>query len=196
MGFFVALLAGAVLVALAPAGAPRAAALVYAVSLCGMLGASALYHRGRWTPGTAAVLRRLDHAMIFVLVAGTYTPFVINVLRPPLDGVVLAVAWGGAAIGVGLSVLWIDAPRWLTAGVYLALGWVSLIALPQILDRAGAGAVVLLAAGGVLYSAGAVVYARKRPDPVPAVFGFHEVFHAFVVAAASLHFAAVAAYAT
>jgi len=195
IAFFVAAAAGAVLVALAEPGPARAAAAVYALSLCGMLGASALYHRGTWSAGTGVWLRRLDHAMIFVLVAGTYTPFVVDVLERPLDLVVLGIAWGGALLGIVLSLAWIDAPRWVAAGVYLGLGWTSVIAVPQILERAGGGAVALLALGGALYSVGAVVYGRRRPDPRPEVFGFHEVFHAFVIAAATAHFAAVAIYA-
>jgi hemolysin III len=130
--------------------------------------------------------------MIFVLVAGTYTPFALLVLAPALGWAVLGVVWGGALAGVVISLLWIDAPRWLTAVLYVALGWVSIVIMPQLWDRAGVLAVALLATGGVLYTVGAVVYARRRPDPAPRVFGYHEVFHALVIAAAAVHFAAIA----
>ena len=196
--FYVALAAAAALVVLARGargGEARVAALVYGLSLSAMFGASALYHRIDWSPGPHAWLRRLDHSMIFVLVAGTYTPFAVLVLAPALGWTVLAVVWGGALAGVVISLLWIDAPRWLTALLYVALGWVSIVVMPQLWDRAGVLAVALLATGGLLYTAGAVVYARRRPDPVPRVFGYHEVFHVLVIAAAAVHFAAVAVYA-
>lgn len=192
--FFVALAAGAALVVLARGGEARVVAGVYALSLSAMFGASALYHRIDWSPRPAAWLRRLDHSMIFVLVAGTYTPFAVLVLAPALGWTVLAVVWGGALVGIVISLLWIDAPRWLTALLYVALGWVSIVVLPQLWDRAGVLAVALLATGGLLYTAGAVVYARRRPDPAPRVFGYHEVFHVLVIAAAAVHFAAVALY--
>jgi hemolysin III len=193
--FFVALAAGAALVVLARGGEARVAAGVYALSLSAMFGASALYHRIDWSPRPAAWLRRLDHSMIFVLVAGTYTPFAVLVLAPALGWTVLAVVWGGALVGIVISLLWIDAPRWLTALLYVALGWVSIVVMPQLWDRAGVLAVALMATGGLLYTAGAVVYARRRPDPAPRVFGYHEVFHVLVIAAAAVHFTAVAVYA-
>ena len=193
--FYVALAAGAALVVLARGGEARVAVGVYALSLAAMFGASALYHRIDWSPRPAAWLRRLDHSMIFVLVAGTYTPFAVLVLAPALGWTVLAVVWGGALVGIVISLLWIDAPRWLTALLYVALGWVSIVVMPQLWDRAGVLAVALLATGGLLYTAGAVVYARRRPDPAPRVFGYHEVFHVLVIAAAAVHFAAVAVYA-
>jgi hemolysin III len=133
--------------------------------------------------------------MIFVLVAGTYTPFAVLVLAPALGWTLLGIVWGGALAGIALSLLWVDAPRWLSAAVYVALGWVAIIGLPQLWDRAGAMAVALLATGGVLYTVGAIVYARRRPDPSPRVFGYHEVFHVLVIAAATVHFAAIAVYA-
>ena len=190
--FFVALAAGAALVVLARGGEARAAVAVYALSLCAMFGASALYHRIDWPPRPRAWLRRLDHSMIYVLVAGTYTPFALLVLAPALGWAILGVVWAGALAGVVLSLAWIDKPRWLTSVLYVALGWVAVIALPQLWDRAGAMAVALLATGGVLYTLGAVVYARQRPDPAPRVFGYHEVFHVLVIAAAAAQFAAVA----
>jgi hemolysin III len=193
--FYVALAAGAALVVLARGGEARAAALVYGLSLCAMFGASALYHRIDWSPRPRAWLRRLDHSMIFVLVAGTYTPFALLVIAPTLGWTLLVVVWAGALAGVLVSLVWIDAPRWLTAILYVALGWASIVMMPQLWERAGALAVVMLAAGGLLYTLGAVVYARRRPDPAPRVFGYHEIFHALVIAAAAVHFAAVAAFA-
>jgi hemolysin III len=192
--FYVALAAAAALVVLARGGEARVAALVYGLSLSAMFGASALYHRIDWPPGPRAWLRRLDHSMIFVLVAGSYTPFAVLVLAPALGWTLLGVVWGGALAGIALSLLWVDAPRWLSAAVYVALGWVAIIGLPQLWQRAGAMAVALLATGGVLYTVGAVVYALRRPDPWPRVFGFHEVFHALVIAAAAMHFVAMAGW--
>ena len=190
--FWLALAGGVTLVALAARPLPVA---VYAVSLCLMLGTSALYHRRAWTAAAAARMRRLDHSMIFVFVAGSYTPMMLVVAGGTLGTVLAVVAWLGAAGGVALSLGWIDAPRWVTAGAYVLLGWAGMAAAPAIVRHAGAGCLALVIAGGLLYTAGAVVYARKRPDPWPAVFGFHEVFHAFVLAAAAAHFAAVALYA-
>jgi hemolysin III len=192
--FFVALAAGAALVIWAPADATAACA-IYAAALAGLLGTSALYHRITWRPAVRSWLRRLDHSMIFVLIAGTYTPFAALVLREPLREVVLAGVWAGAAAGIVFTLLWSDAPKWLTAAAYVALGWFSVIAIPQITERAGAGALALLGAGGLAYTAGAVIYASRRPDPRPATFGYHEVFHVLVVVAALAHFVAVAAFA-
>ena len=193
--FFVALVAGAALVVWAPAGRATAACAVYAVALAGLLGTSALYHRRTWQPRARAWLRRLDHAMIFVLIAGTYTPFALLVLDGTLSDVVLVGVWSGAAAGIVFTLIWVEAPKWLTAAAYVALGWFSIIAVPQITERAGAGALVLLAVGGLAYTVGAVVYARRRPDPRPATFGYHEIFHVLVVVAAAAHFTAVAAFA-
>lgn len=193
--FFVALAAGAGLVVWAPAGRATAACAVYAAALAGLLGVSAVYHRVTWRPAVRAWLRRLDHSMIFVLIAGTYTPFAVLVLEEPLRNVVLAGVWGGAVAGIVVTLLWIDAPKWLTATAYVALGWFGILAIPQITERAGVGALALLLVGGVAYTAGAVVYARRRPDPRPASFGYHEIFHVLVVVAAVAHFVAVAVYA-
>jgi hemolysin III len=193
--FFVALGAGVGLVVLAPAGRATLACAIYALALCGLLGTSALYHRVTWRPSIRPWMRRLDHSMIFALIAGTYTPFALLVLSQPLRDVVLIGVWGGAAAGILFTLVWIAAPKWLTAAAYVALGWFSLIALPQIVERSGLGALALLALGGVAYTAGAVVYARRRPDPRPEVFGYHELFHVLVVVAALAHFVAVAAYA-
>jgi hemolysin III len=194
--FFVALLAGAVLVIAAPSGRATFAAAVYAVSMAAMFGASALYHRVDWKSLTARRwMRRLDHSMIYLLIAGTYTPFALLVLDGSLARAVLIAVWGGAILGIGLKMLWPDTPKWLTAAVYVTLGWVAVIAFPQLADSLGITGMALVAGGGVLYTAGAVVYALRRPDPAPAVFGYHEIFHVLVIAAAALQFIAVAAYA-
>jgi hemolysin III len=190
--FFAAVAAGAALVVLAQGSQARVAVGVYALSLCAMFGASALYHRIDWPPRPSVWLRRLDHSMIYVFVAGTYTPFALLVLAPALGWTLLGIVWLGALGGVAMTLVWIDAPRGLRALLYVLLGWLGLVALPQVWERSGALAVALLATGGLLYTLGAVVYARRRPDPVPRVFGYHEVFHVFVIAAAAAQFAAVA----
>ena len=192
--FFVSLVTGAVLVAAAPAGEATLAASIYALSVALLFGTSALYHRVTWRATARRWMRRLDHSMIFLLIAGTYTPFALLALDGTLAIAILVAVWGGALAGVVLKLVWIDAPKWLVAGVYVALGWVAVAAFPQMLDRVGVTARVLGAAGGLLYTAGAVVYAVRRPDPVPSVFGYHELFHALVIAAAALHYAAVAFY--
>jgi hemolysin III len=186
-----ALSAWILLVAAAPAGAGRTAALVYGATLFALFATSALYHRPNWRPRARMVMRRLDHSAIFLLIAGSYTPFCL-VLGGQAGRTLLWVAWGGAALGVLQSMLWVRAPKPLVAGVYLLLGWVVLPVVPALLRTLGAGAVVLLAAGGLAYTLGAVVYATRRPDPFPRVLGYHEVFHALVVVAAALQFAVVA----
>jgi hemolysin III len=154
-----------------------------------MLGVSALYHRPHWAPTPRRWLRRADHAAIFVLVAGTWTPFTL--LLPEHGAAMLALAWGGAAAGILQSLFWPGAPRPLTAALYLALGWAVTVFLPALHRALGIAGIGFLLLGGVLYSAGALVYVRRRPDPAPAVFGYHEIFHAFVVAAAVCHFGVV-----
>jgi hemolysin III len=194
--FFVALVAGIVLVVAAPSGKATLAAAIYAVSVAAMFGASALYHRIDWKSLAARRwMRRLDHSMIYLLIAGTYTPFALLVLDGGLAQAVLIAVWGGALLGIGLKLLWPDTPKWLTAAVYVTLGWVAVIAFPQLASELGPVGMTLVAGGGLLYTAGAVVYALRRPDPSPAVFGYHEIFHVLVIAAALLQFVAVAAYA-
>jgi len=191
--FFAALAAGFVLVALAEGALAQTAALVYAGSLVLMFGASALYHRVPWrSDAVRAWMRRLDHSGIFLLIAGTYTPFALLVFNGRLGTIVFVLVWVGAAAGILLNLAWIDAPRYLVAGVYLLLGWVGVIATPQLFN-AGIAWAVLLIVGGALYSIGAVTYATKWPNPAPAVFGFHEVFHVLVIAAAATQFVAVTA---
>jgi len=173
----------------------RVSAVVFGTSVAAMFGASALYHRVTWSPRVRPWMRRLDHAGIYALIAGTYTPFGLLVLSGNWSVVVLAIVWTGAVAGVALKFLWVDAPKWLSAVIGVALGWVGVVAFPQILDSLGLTAALLVLAGGIAYTVGAVVYARRRPDPVPAVFGYHELFHAFVIAAVACHYVAVAVYA-
>jgi hemolysin III len=194
--FFISLIAGGALIVAAPSGHARIAMAIYAFSLSGLLGTSALYHRVNWRrPEIRRWMRRLDHSMIFLLIAGTVTPFALLVMSGPLADALLIAVWAGAAAGIVVELIWVDAPKWATTIVYLAVGWIGLLGFPAIVVGAGVGAGALLAVGGVLYTAGAVVYARQRPDPNPAVFGYHEIFHVLVLAAAAAHFAAVAIYA-
>ena len=192
--FFVSLVAGVVLVAVAPTGRAAAVGAVYATALAGMFGASALYHRVAWRPSLAPWFRRLDHSMIFVLIAATSTPVTVLGLEGVLPVVVLAVVWCGALAGVLLKLVWIGAPRRLVAAVYVLLGWVGVLLLPETVATVGIAPAVLFVAGGALYTAGAVIYMRQRPDPRPSVFGFHELFHLFVIAAALAHFVAIAVF--
>jgi hemolysin III len=188
-------LVGVVVLALyAPTGLARAAALVYGVGLCALFAASGLYHRWRWNPRWRPLLRRIDHSTIFIFIAASYTPIALLVLSGTVQIVVLASAWVGAVAGVAMSVAWISAPRWLVAACYLALGWVAVIAMPQLAGNLGIAPFVLFATGGLLYTVGAIVYAFRRPNPWPRVFGFHEVFHALVIAAAVVHFVAMAGW--
>ena len=189
-----ALVAAAVLVALAPAGTPRLAALVYGAGLCAMLAASALYHRYKCSPQVRSLLCRIDHSAIYVFMAASFTPVALLVLDGTLKWAVLASVWAGALGGVALSVAWMTAPRVLFALSYVGFGWVMVAAFPQLLSELEPAPLILLAAGGVLYSTGAVIYALQRPDPWPQTFGFHEIFHALVIAAAVTHFVALAGW--
>jgi hemolysin III len=190
--FVVSLGLGALLVAGAPTGRARFAAAVFAASVAAMFGASALYHRVTWKPRPRRWLARLDHATIYALIAGTYTPYAILVLSGPWRVFVLSVVWGGALVATAFKCAWLDAPKWLAAAVGIALGWAGVIALPQLASELGVLPTSLAVAGGLFYMLGAIVYARRRPDPVPSVFGYHELFHALVVAAAACQYAAVA----
>ena len=191
--FFVSLLTGGALVATAPGGRATVAAAIYAVSVAGLFGASALYHRITWASAAARRwMRRLDHSMIFVLIAGTYTPFALLALKGTLATAILVAVWAGAAAGVVMKLVWIDAPKWVVALTYVLLGWVAVAAFPQLYDAVGLTGITMVAGGGLLYTAGAVVYALRHPDPVPTVFGYHEVFHVLVIVAAALQYAVVA----
>jgi hemolysin III len=193
--FYVSVAIGAALVVAAPSGQPRLAAAIYAVSVAALFGTSALYHRITWASQTGRRwMRRLDHSMIFFLIAGTYTPFALLVLDGDLATVIMVVVWAGALAGIFMKLVWIDAPKTLVAVTYLLLGWVAVATIPDMLDKVGVTATVLVAVGGLLYTAGAIVYALRRPDPAPTVFGYHEVFHALVILAAALQYAVIAFY--
>jgi len=190
--FFAAVAAGIVLVALADGLRERFATWVYAAALAAMFGASAVYHRVDWrTPARRAWARRLDHSTIFLFIAGTYTPFALLAFEGALASIVLVTVWTGALLGLAINLCWIDAPTWAGALAYLAVGWVGVIAVPELFASLGVGAAVLVVVGGLLYTIGAVVYSVGRPDPFPGIFGYHEVFHVLVVAAAALQFVAV-----
>ncbi len=189
--FFISIATGAALIAAASGGRARLAASVYAIAVTGLLGTSALYHRVTWRPRARRWMRRLDHSMIFVLIAGTYTPICLLALHGSLARIVLIVVWAGALGGVVFKLLWIDAPKWLFALVYLALGWVSAAIFGELPAAVGWLGVAGLAGGGLLYTLGAVIYASERPNPWPRTFGYHEVFHAFVLTAAALHYAVI-----
>jgi hemolysin III len=190
--FFASLGAAGFLLVLARGTRETVASSVYVAALAVMFGASALYHRISWSPPVRAWMRRLDHSTIFLFIAGTYTPFALLAIGGALTWVVLGVVWVGAAAGMLLSLAWIGAPKWLVAIVYVALGWVGVVAAPQLFSGAGVAAATLVAVGGVLYTVGAIAYATRRPDRWPATFGYHELFHVLVVAAAAVQFVAVA----
>jgi hemolysin III len=192
--FYVALAAGIVLVALSDSTRELLATWVYAAALAAMFGVSALYHRITWrsTRGRAW-MRRLDHSAILLLIAGTYTPFALLAFDGRIADVILIVVWAGAAVGLVLNLAWIDAPTWVPALVFVALGWVGIVAVPELLD-VGVAPAVLVFVGGGLYTLGALAYAMKRPNPVPAVFGYHEIFHLLVICAAAAHFVAIAGF--
>ncbi|MCW2952951.1 MAG: channel protein hemolysin family [Conexibacter sp.] len=189
-----AAVAGGLLIWRAPDGKATVVAAIYAASMVALFGVSAVYHRITWRPNVRRWLRRLDHAMIFVFIAGTCTPVALLVVGGTLGLVLLCVMWGGALAGIVLNLAWTDAPKVVSALVYFALGWIGLSVLPDLISVLGATPTALFLGGGLLYSIGAVVYARGRPNPVPNVFGYHEVFHALVIAAAAVHFVAVAGF--
>jgi hemolysin III len=194
--FFVSLVLGAGLIIFAKGSEARVAVAIYAASLSALFGVSALYHRVDWKrPEIRRWMRRLDHTMIFFLIAGTITPFCLLVMEGTLATALLIAVWAGALAGTIVEMIWVEAPKWVSVSVYLAVGWIGALGYPAILVEAGLGAGILIAIGGVLYTAGAIVYARQRPDPSPAVFGYHEIFHVFVIAAAATHFAAIAFFA-
>ena len=192
--FFVAIVAGAVLVAVSDSAQEFVATWIYAVALAAMFGVSALYHRVNWRSTKVRTwMRRLDHSTILLLIAGTYTPFALLAFDGRIGDVILVVVWCGAAAGLVLNLAWVDAPKWLTALVFIALGWVGVVAVPELLDL-GVAPLVLVVVGGGLYTLGAVTYALRKPNPAPGIFGYHEIFHVLVIAAAAVHFIAIAAF--
>ncbi len=194
--FFVSLVLGAALIIAAEGFEARLAVAIYAVSLSALFGVSALYHVHHWErPSARRWMRRLDHTMIFFLIAGTITPFALLVMEPPFSTAVLIAVWAGALAGTIVELVWTEHPKWVAAIVYIAVGSIGAIGFPAIVAEAGIVAGILIAGGGALYATGAIVYAAQRPNPSPTVFGYHEIFHVLVIAAAAAHFAAVALFA-
>ncbi len=190
--FFAALAAGAMLAVLANGPLATLSCWVYALALAAMFGASALYHRFPWQSAAKQVwARRLDHSMIFVFIAGTYTPFALLAFHGLTRWVVLVTVWAGAALGLVFGLAWLDSPRWVSALAYVAVGWVGLLAAPQLFSGLGVAVLVLVLVGAGLYMLGAGIYAARWPNPFPRTFGFHEIFHLLVVAAATTQFVAV-----
>jgi hemolysin III len=190
--FFVSLVLAPLLILGAEEGRSRLAAAVFAASVSACFGASALYHRVTWSPSRRLWMRRIDHAGVYLLIAGTYTPVSLLVLRGAWRPTILTIVWAGAVAAIVLKFVWVAAPKWLAAAIGIALGWVAVVALPQLIAHLHPAAVILLVAGGLAYTAGAVVYARRRPDPIPAVFGYHELFHALTVVAVACQYTAIA----
>jgi hemolysin III len=191
--FFGAVVAGAVLIPLASVLGARSgfSVAIYCVTICGLFGISALYHRRRWSPRGWKIMKRLDHSMIFLFIAGTYTPFALMAVDQPTGFWVLAGVWAAALGGVVLKLSWPTAPRWVGVPLYIGLGWVAVFVLTDILHFAGVAALVLLAVGGLLYTIGGIAYGIRKPNPWPGTFGYHEVFHAMTVVAALCHYIAV-----
>lgn len=187
-----AVIGGTILTALTPPTAPRVAVLIFAITAVLLFGTSAVYHRGTWGPTAQAALRRADHANIFLIIAGTYTPLAILLLDTRTATILLVIVWSGALLGLAARMLWLGAPRWVYTPVYIALGWVAVGFMKQFWDTGGPAVVWLVALGGLAYTGGAVVYALKRPNPSPRWFGFHEIFHVGTVIGFWCHFAAVA----
>jgi hemolysin III len=190
--------AGTVLVILAPTAKARISVAIFASTAAVLFGISALYHRGHWSPRGQAILRRLDHCSIFLLIAGTYTPFAVLLLDNRNAEILLTVIWVGALVGVAFRILWLSAPRWLYLPVYITLGWSAVFWLGDFARTAGPAVFTLIVIGGALYSLGAIVYGLKRPNPAPRWFGFHEIFHSCTIAAFAVHYVGIsmAVYAT
>lgn len=187
----IAAAAGIVLVAIAPTTAARISSAVFAATTVVLFGVSALLHRGHWSPRTESALRRLDHANIYLIIAGTYTPVAVLALPTSQGTLMLTIVWIGAIAGVFFRLFWLEAPRWLSTTLYVVIGWIAVFFIPGLIDGAGAVAVTLIVVGGLLYSVGAVIYGLKKPDLEPGTFGFHELFHALTVLAFICHYTAV-----
>jgi hemolysin III len=188
----VALVGGVVLIVLSPTGPKRFGAVVYTLASLTLFGTSAAYHRGTWSPRVTAVLRRWDHANIFVFIAATYTPLTLALLHGRSRAALLTLIWSVAAAGVLFKLAWLSAPRWLYTVLYVLMGWAALGWLGQLWKAGGPQVVLLIVLGGLIYSLGALVYARKSPNPSPTWFGFHEIFHTCTILAAACHYAAIA----
>lgn len=193
--FFVALPAAAVLISMAAPGPPTWAATIYGICLCLLLGISALYHRRKWSLEGRRRMRRLDHSMIFVFIAGTFTPFPMLTLEPDIATTLLVAMWATVGAGLVFKQLWLEAPDWLSAALYVAAGLIILPYTGELVEAIGATGVWLLGLGGLFFIVGAVVYATHWPNPNPSTFGYHEVFHVFVLAGVLIHYVAIAAYA-
>ena len=191
IAFFLSIPQGVAVVVAAAGALSRVAAGIYAVSLASLYGSSALYHRLRWSPRALLRMRRLDHSMIFVLIAGTYTPFALLVLHGAWSITILALAWAGAVAGITIKILSIDRLAILGGALYIVLGWLVIVALPKIVHGLSPTGLALLFAGGVLYTTGAVVLWRRWPNPSPRWFGYHEVWHSMVIAASLCHYVAI-----
>lgn len=192
LAFVAAIPLGVALGVSAHGGTARGAAIAFAASVTAMFGVSSMFHRLSWTPAAARWIGRLDHTMIYALIAGTYTPVGLLVIDPGWRVPILTTVWGGAVLGAGAKLLWSGVPTWVAPVVCVALGWVAVLVFPQIVAGIGVFGALLLLAGGLAYTVGAIVYARRRPDPIPAMFGYHEVFHALVVLAVACQYATVA----
>ena len=188
VAFFLSVPAGITLIALARGAAAHVGAAVFAASLTGLYGVSAAYHCGNWSARAERVMRHVDHSMIFVLIGGTYTPVTLLALRTAWGVTLLALVWTGALVGVLITALRLERWRWVGFVMYLVLGWLAVVAAPQLVHALSPAQLALLLTGGVLYTVGAVVLARNRPDPVPHVFGYHELWHALVVGAGVCHY--------
>jgi len=188
----VAVPVGAALALSAHGAVARTATIAFAASVVSLFGVSTLFHRLSWTPRGARRIGQLDHAMIYALIAGTYAPVGLLVLHSAWRVPILAAAWGGSLLATGAKLVWPAAPTWVAPATCVALGSIALVALPQIVARIGVPGTVLLAGGGLAYTIGAVVYVRRRPDPIPNTFGYHELFHALVIVAVACQYAAVA----
>ncbi|WP_062389287.1 PAQR family membrane homeostasis protein TrhA [Demequina iriomotensis] len=185
-----ALIAGLILTAIAPTLAGRVSFAIFTLTAVMLFGTSAIYHRGDWSDTTRAVLRRMDHANIFLIIAGTYTPLTVLLLEPPTSVWVLGVVWGGALLGLLFRVLWLGAPRWMYVPIYIALGWVAIGFIKPFYEAGGAAVVTLIIVGGLCYTVGAIIYGTKWPRGSTRYFGFHEIFHALTIAGFACHFVA------
>lgn len=190
--FAVSLVVGTLLIVGADGARGHTAAAVFAGAVATCFGISALYHRVTWAPRVRLWMRRVDHAGIYLLIAGTYTPICLLALDGALPLAILAVVWAGAAAAIALKFVWVAAPKWLAASIGVGLGWIGVALMPQLAARVGTAAVALLIAGGIAYTAGAIVYAWSRPNPAPAVFGYHELFHALTIVAVACQYVAIA----
>jgi hemolysin III len=192
IAFYASLVVGALLILGADGTRTQVVAAIFATSVAACLGTSALYHRRTWTPRIRLLMRRLDHAGVYLLIAGTYTPVSVLVLRGSWRPAILLTIWIGALAAIALKFVWVGSPKWVAAAIAIALGWVAVVALPELAAHLDAAALILLVAGGLAYTAGGIVYALRRPDPVPHVFGYHELFHALTILAITCQYVAIA----